>query len=126
MPGYLEVLTETFDVPADTPVLDANQVAMLREAGEELIADLLETFEAECAPRLDRIAECCAARDLAGLRENIHFVAGSGANLGLMRFAELCRCIELQIKEGRFRAFDLTPQYVSNEYAHGLADFLEG
>ena len=126
MVNYSETLTKTFELAPDTPILDAEQVAMLREAGEGLLEDLIATFDEECEPRLDDVTQACGAQDAVALRESIHFIAGSAANIGLLRLAELCRNIEFQIKENRFGAYTETSDTVRTEYAHGLAELAEG
>ncbi|MGF1451929.1 MAG: Hpt domain-containing protein [Opitutales bacterium] len=125
MPSYREVLIETFEIPPEYPILDADQVEMLKEAGEGLLEDLIETFREECEPRLELVRQQAEAHNAEGLRAVVHFIAGSAANVGLSRLAELCRSIEYQIKEDRFSAFEETPDYVSTEFAHGLAELCE-
>lgn len=125
MSEYSDNLIRVFELEPGMPLLDEEQVLMLKSAGEELLDELAETFENECAPRLDLIEQNCLTSDLDELRQNIHFIAGSAANIGLFRLAELCRNVEMQIKEGRFAAFELTPTYVRVEFTHGLAELAD-
>jgi HPt (histidine-containing phosphotransfer) domain-containing protein len=125
MSDYAQTLHCIFEVPEGLPLLDPEQIALLKSAGEGLLEELIDTFEAECAPRLQQLQTECAAAALPDIRTSVHFLAGSAANIGLLRFAELCRAIENQIIEERLSAFEAIYPTVATEYAYGMAELLE-
>lgn len=126
MQNYQLILHETFEVPADTPILDGEQIEMLQAAGEDLLDELIDTFTTECEPRLGMLDMACQAKDTEEIRSHTHFIAGSAANIGLLRLATLCRNIEEQIKESRYTEYGVTHMAVATEFSHGMADLLEG
>lgn len=114
----------TFVPPEETPVTDVEQVELLtmaaEEAGQEFWDDLIRTFETEVAPRFSEIRDTAQTKDAQGLRRIAHFVAGSAANMGLLRLSTLCRNIEREIDDQRFKAWeDVMPQ-VQREYEAAL------
>ncbi len=122
---YLADLSRLFDLSEGLPLLDHEQVGFLHDADPDLLDDLIETFTGVCGPKVDSLPSVAGRREPALLREEIHFIGGSAANIGLFRLAELCRCIEQQIRENRFTAFEQVAAFVQTEYAHGLAELTE-
>jgi len=116
----------TFIPPADTPVTDAEQVELLSMAaadvGAEFWQDLIHTYETEVAPRFCEVRSAAQEKDALGMRRIIHFVAGSSANMGLLRMAVLCRNIEREIDQGTFREFDAVMPLLQKEYEEALAE----
>lgn len=122
MSDYADTLFNVFEVDPELAILDDEQVAMLQSAGEGFLEDLVDEYSGEVDQRIERISESCRKGDLEALRIDIHYIAGSSANIGLLRLAELCRNIEMQIKEDRFAAIEKVHMAVGTEYAYGLAE----
>ena len=123
MNHHAHCLQEDFGVDENLPILDTAQIEMLREMGDDLVTEILESFTEEVEPRLNTLEQRCAQRDEKQLKDDIHFVAGSAANLGLLRLAELCRNIEEQIKNQTLNTWDKIPQTVRDEYTTALEAF---
>ncbi len=112
----------------DLPLLDMEQVNVLIESGGDeaafLMTDLRETYIAEAEPRIRKIAALCGA--LAApevLREHMHFIAGSSANLGLLRLSTYCRWVLKQIDHGEFAHWAELPGRLSEENRVALEAF---
>lgn len=101
------------------PCLDTLQIELLlAAAGDSAKAffdDIINTFRAECSPRIEAMAEACAAQDINVIKRHIHFIAGSSANIGLGRLSTLCRNIEKQCDDDAFTAFDTCVPIVQQE-----------
>jgi signal transduction histidine kinase/ligand-binding sensor domain-containing protein/CheY-like chemotaxis protein/HPt (histidine-containing phosphotransfer) domain-containing protein len=90
--------------PPPLPTLDAGRIEALRglerASGRNLVAEIFASFLAESPRRLARLREALAAGD----RETVVFVAhslkGGAAQLGAAAFAEVCRRIEAEAKDG--------------------------
>lgn len=104
--------------------LDEDQVNMLLSADEDnstaFLQDLIHIFMQDNQPRLQALAEACAKQDLEALRQHAHFIAGSTANLGILRVSQLCHQVEHAIVENQFTEFDNLPDILNAEYKIGM------
>jgi len=109
---------------ADLPIIDNEQFAVIRlaaeDSGPEFWQDLIDTFVREAEPRFESIQVACDARDLESLGRLSHFLAGSAANLGMLRLATLCRNIEHAVEGERFEAFTFCALSLNREYHRAL------
>lgn len=73
-------------------MIDWDRVRELRhEIGPEAFEEVLDLFLEEVEAGLGDIRDDMAASELS---ERLHFLAGSGLNLGFSTFAELCQSVE--------------------------------
>ena len=88
----------------DLPLIDAEQLEMLVEAGEdgatELLEELLGLFELEARPQLESLKGSLAVGDHAAMVRPAHALAGSSANLGGHRLARLAKTLEAVVEPG--------------------------
>lgn len=117
---------DLFSLDAGVSVLDDDQIGVLREAmddaGPEFFQEIIDTFREECLPRIEQVASTAAAQDNAELRKHIHFIAGSAANTGFLRLAELCRRVEEQIDGKSFKAYAEVPDLVRYEFECAMSE----
>lgn len=74
-------------------------------ARKTLLLEIFGLFQEESGSQVSALESFAGSANDADLREIIHSISGSAANLGLARLAALCRAVELAIHEGRL--FDL-------------------
>ncbi len=86
----------------DLPSLDPERMEMLRElcldAGQELLRDMLGSWESEAAKHLAKAQQAMSEADAQGLKTAAHALKGSCGNMGIVRLAELGRQLEHQIE----------------------------
>lgn len=91
-----------FAVPLE-PCLDDGRITLLLNLGDQpdpaFLVDCIQTFEDEFALRQPRLDQAASTGDREALRQQVHFLAGSGANLGLALLARLCRHYEQALLE---------------------------
>lgn len=88
---------------ASVPVLDEDQIKLLETsvAGDRaFLKDLLDTFVYESQLRLKSLEEHLRTADKKTALQDIHFMAGSAASIGLNRFSFFCRKVEEQLRGG--------------------------
>ena len=88
----------------ETPVLDDNVIAELRESvgGDDgFVAELAATYLAEAPEHMQALEEAVAAGDVAAAVRPAHTLKSSSASLGAMRLSEISRGIEFAAREGR-------------------------
>ncbi len=87
---------------SDLPSLDPERMEMLRElcldAGQELLRDMLGSWETEAAKHLANAQKAMANADAQALKTAAHALKGSCGNMGIVRLAELGRQLEHQIE----------------------------
>jgi HPt (histidine-containing phosphotransfer) domain-containing protein len=75
---------------------------MLRElcldAGQDLLREMLSSWETEAARHLAAAREAMATDDAQALKASAHSIKGSCSNMGIVRLAELGRQLEHQIE----------------------------
>lgn len=115
----LKIEAEQFDMDPNVPYLDQEQLELLTmaagDAGFEFFDDLISTFQKECSPRIEALQKECNEKNLSEIRRNVHFIAGSSANIGLGRLSKLCRNIEKQCDNNAFVGFESCTVVVQNE-----------
>ena len=98
MPPFTSV-SETIDHFSDRPIVDEEQIEMLRmvdedDSGGGLVAELYGLFHQESSEKLKTLGDVCAANDRVQFRKIIHFIAGSAGNIGFMRLNLALRAVE--------------------------------
>ncbi len=81
----------------DKPLLDDSQIKMLSEADDgdfALLTELKEIHVNETEPLIKELKLAIQQEDGSQIIRKAHAIAGSSANLGLMRFSYLMRHIE--------------------------------
>ncbi len=88
-------------------MIDRERLAELKaEVGEEAFEEILVVFLDEVDEAVGRLT-AQPPTDADSLRAELHFLKGSGLNLGLSDFAELCRLGEERAAQGQM--VDLAP-----------------
>jgi HPt (histidine-containing phosphotransfer) domain-containing protein len=121
---------ENVEYDESQPVMEREQIDMLLmpEEGDEsnsLAAELFELYEAESSEKLAGLSGVCDARDAAGLRKIVHFVAGSSGNLGLARLSAFLRGVERAIDDGKLEDFEACRVVIPQEFESSCARFRE-
>lgn len=120
--------TEQFGISSEIPLLDQSQFSLLAEASAEdpkFLSDLLDTFLGEARPAVEKLEEACNSHDDKEIARLSHFLAGSSANLGLLRFPQICRKVELNIQKGTDLDYDMTSQVIVDELEMGVGHYNE-
>ena len=89
---------------SETPVLDDNVIAELRESvggDDAFVIDLAATYLAEGPEHLQALEDAVARGDVAAAVRPAHTLKSSSASLGAMRLSEISRGIEHAAREGR-------------------------
>jgi PAS domain S-box-containing protein len=82
--------------------LDGAALERLREiGGDDFLAEVIDTFLADAEMLLATLHRALGEGDAAEVRRMAHTLKSNGATLGATEFAELCRSLEQQAKDGR-------------------------
>jgi len=82
--------------------LDGAALESLRElGGDDFLAEVIDTFLADVGILLATLHHALDEGDAAEVRRMAHTLKSNGATLGATEFAELCRELEHQAKDGR-------------------------
>jgi HPt (histidine-containing phosphotransfer) domain-containing protein len=93
---------ERADTALDGAELDGAALESLRElGGDDFLAEVIDTFLADMETLLATLRRALAEGDAAEVRRMAHTLKSNGATLGATEFAELCRALEKQAKDGR-------------------------
>ena len=83
------------------PVLDLEQLKMLREVAQEksveLFQETLDLFIEENAKVLDDLSSYILVKDIAWISHKVHYIGGSASNIGLLRVSKECKKIEFEM-----------------------------
>ena len=98
-------------LPAGTEsVLDAGALERLRELdpkGEnQLLARVIQAFDASAARLVPQLEQARAAGDLAGIRHVAHTLKSSSASIGAIKLSQLCADIETRIRTEQLQNVD--------------------
>jgi PAS domain S-box-containing protein len=99
-------VTATDGKPAETadgndePVLDADNLGMLRDAMGEDFGELPAAFRESTEAILEELPEAIEQGDLPTQQRLVHSLKSSSANMGGLRLSALARALEQQCKEG--------------------------
>jgi HPt (histidine-containing phosphotransfer) domain-containing protein len=113
----------------ETPAIDQEQIDMFvmdenDEDGRAMVLEVFELFLRESGQRLPELRACCATDDRAGVRKILHFIAGSAANIGLLRLATYFRAVEYAIDEDSVGPLDAAAAAgMVQHYEQACADF---
>ena len=87
--------------PREHPAVDAAVLlALLASLGEETGQQLVESFDADVAAALERIAGARDRGDIAALERDSHILAGLSATYGLLPLAETARLLNRACRAG--------------------------
>jgi PAS domain S-box-containing protein len=83
-------------------MVDGAALESLREVGgDEFLAEVIDTFLADVPTLLATLRRSLQEGDAAEVRRAAHTLKSNGATLGATDFAETCRILEQQAKDGR-------------------------
>ncbi len=115
--------TEAHDhVPSvDWQVID--ELRDLREEGEpDLLAELIEVFEADTAARLSALRDAVEKGDAEGLRRAAHALRGGSGSLGALRLSRLAEDVESAARSGNLDAVTEQIKGLEGEYERVRAE----
>jgi signal transduction histidine kinase/CheY-like chemotaxis protein/HPt (histidine-containing phosphotransfer) domain-containing protein len=93
------------DLNTNIPVLDENILKELgREAGEDMIMELVQCFIDDTSSRTIDIENVIAENNLAALEAQAHSLGSSAGTFGCMQLHHICRDIERLLREGNSSA----------------------
>jgi CheY-like chemotaxis protein len=82
--------------------IDGAALQSLREVGgDDFVAEVIDTFLADVPTLLTTLRHALEAGDAAEVRRAAHTLKSNGATLGATDFAQVCRVLEQQAKDGR-------------------------
>jgi len=90
-------------LPASTswPILDGARISYLEtECGDELTAELIESFLTRAPGNLTSLREAVEADDADGIQRGAHHLKGSSGNIGAARITALCAELEAMGRSG--------------------------
>jgi signal transduction histidine kinase/DNA-binding response OmpR family regulator/HPt (histidine-containing phosphotransfer) domain-containing protein len=86
------------EVMKEAAVLDQQTLgrirALHRPGGQDLLAKVVGLYVSSSVVLTEAMRSAASSRDAAGIRDAAHALKSSSANVGAMRFAELCREVE--------------------------------
>lgn len=82
------------------PVLDPELIGDLREAGQGLLDDLIESFVQKAPIRIAQMADEFACGNLKAAAMSAHNLKGSAGNLGARRMSGICATLDLMGRNG--------------------------
>src|SRR5262249_24471218 len=96
------------------PLLDPAAIEGLREiGGDELVADLIDTFLADAPQLLDALR----GSDVDEVRRAAQTLKSNGATFGATRFSESCRELEMLARSGDLTGADRLATRIEADYA---------
>jgi CheY-like chemotaxis protein/HPt (histidine-containing phosphotransfer) domain-containing protein len=82
------------------PVLDPETIGELREEGQDLLDDLIESFAQKAPTRIAQMADEFACGNLKAAALSAHNLKGSAGNLGAKRLGGICAKLDLMGRNG--------------------------
>ena len=111
-------------IESDEPLLDDNQVEMLRETAAEcdpeLLQELFDLYYNDNTARVKQIRPAIAREDWSEAAKLAHAVAGSSSNMGGNRVTKLSILLENNVNEERFTDLDAIAEQIEIEFARTL------
>lgn len=120
LPAPPQIPQVRYDTSA--PLMEREQIEMLLAEDDDaaqfrsLALELLTLFKTDAQEKLATLDAVCRARDQAALRRQVHFIAGSAGNLGMMRLCAFCRGIEQAIDDGVLEDFAACAREIPAEF----------
>ncbi|HTW87099.1 MAG TPA: response regulator [Candidatus Binataceae bacterium] len=91
---------ESLPLGGADPVLDPELISDLREAGQDLLDHLIESFVQNAPTRIAQMADEFAGSNLKAASISAHNLKGSAGNLGAKRMAGICATLDLMARNG--------------------------
>lgn len=82
------------------PVLDPEMIGELREEGQDLLDELIESFGQRTPIRIAELADEFARGDLKAASLSVHALKGSAGNLGAKRMRGICATLDTMARNG--------------------------
>ncbi len=109
---------------AQTPILDAETLATLRQAqipGEpDFIGELVDALVIEAPDLLGRMDRALATGDAVMLRRAAHSLKSAAGNLGARRLRDMCEALELMGSSGDVGGAETLVVRARHEYDQAL------
>ncbi|MEB3885095.1 response regulator [Lyngbya sp. CCY1209] len=119
----LDTDTDEEELMSGSP-LDYQVLGNLREYDDEddpFVDLLIATYLQEAPQHIDGIRNAIAARDAKGLKESAHTLKSSSAQLGALRFSELCKELEYMGRAGMENEDEIAACFVAGTAAERFA-----
>jgi len=98
--------------------IDGAAVESLREVGgDDFVAEVIDTFLADVPTLLATLRHSLEAGDAVEVRRAAHTLKSNGATLGATDFAEVCRILEQQAKDGHLEEAPVLLARIEEEQA---------
>lgn len=129
MSTYELPIIQGIEYDPEVPAIDEEQIEMFLMTDEDedetqVVRELFELFMKESDSRLPMLREHCADNNQPGVRKILHFIAGSAANIGLLRLSTYYRAIEYAIEGGSVGPFDAeSAERIIQHYEQGCEDY---
>jgi PAS domain S-box-containing protein len=97
--------------------LDAAAIQNLRDlGGDEFLTEVVDAFLADAPGLMADLRNSLQAQNAEELRRAAHTLKSNGATLGATAFADLCRTVEHQAKDGRLEGCALLLDQTEEQY----------
>jgi CheY-like chemotaxis protein len=97
--------------------LEAGALQNLRDlGGVEFLAEVVDAFLADAPALITSLRSSLGRQDTEELRRAAHTLKSNGSTLGATAFADLCRTVEQQAKDGRFDGVSQLVERIEQEY----------
>lgn len=109
---------------AQTPILDAETLATLRQAqipGEpDFVGELVDALQIEAPELVSQMEVALASADARRLRHAAHSLKSAAGNLGARRLRDVCEALELMGSSGDVTGADPLVARAKHEYDQAL------
>jgi len=102
----------------DEPSLDLEALSILKEATEEMFAEIIEVFLEDSPNRLNLLRDASSNNDVTAMKEESHCLKGSSGNVGAVKLSKICEEIETLSKSGSITNQEELIQHAQHEFEH--------
>ncbi|MCF6324491.1 MAG: Hpt domain-containing protein [Gammaproteobacteria bacterium] len=109
------------------PSIDDAALTALKEATEEMFAEIIEVYLEDTPKRLSLLLSALEENNINAMLEESHCLKGSSGNIGALKLSKICAEIESQSKAGSITNQKEYLQHAFNEFDHirkKLTDFI--
>jgi len=109
------------------PSLDDTVLSALKEATEEMFAEIIEAYLEDTPKRLILLLNAFEENNIKAIQEESHCLKGSSGNIGALKLSKICEEIELQSRGGSITIQKEYVQHAFSEFDHikkKLADLI--
>ena len=100
------------------PSLDNAALAALKEATEEMFAEIIEVYLEDTPKRLSSLLNALEENNINAMQEESHCLKGSSGNVGALKLSKIFAEIEYQSKAGSITSQKEYVQHAFSEFDH--------